>query len=246
MRISFPVAIQQRVRASRPAIIVLGAFAVVSVATVSAHFVKGLGPTGSTSAFVSSPTNTADAPIQVRWGLLPADDTGLRVVCFYVANTSQPRGDRPDWPRVTGVGFELPGSPSGFALLEPLNADWGLVEGVTRSLAGHGTVTLDFAIVADVNPTGRTPGRPHDPAGIPPGQEGGVRGVGTRFCVSGPFPDTLPGLGSTTIERILNGVVVGFHGVDAVHQGTDAGVWFPTPAGTTGPGPVPRMSPLYQ
>jgi hypothetical protein len=233
-------------RILRSAIIVPGALVFVSVASVSAHFVKGLGPSGSTSAFVSSPTDGADAPIQLKWGSLAAGDAGLRVVCFYVANTSEPRFDRPDWPRVTGVGFELPGSVSGFALVDPLDADWQLVEGVTTSLGGHGTVTLDFAIVADVNPTGRTPGHPHSPAGIPPGQQGGVRGVGTRFCVSGPFPDTLPGLGSTTIERILNGVVVGFHGVDAAHHGTDAGVWFPTPTGTTGPGPIPRMIPLYQ
>lgn len=242
MRISLPV-LAAHIRAFRHAIMVLSAFALVSVVSVSAHVVKGLGPSGATSAFVSSPTNTADAPIQVRWGSLPADDTGLRVVCFYVANTSQPRGDRPDWPRVTGVGFELPESVSGFALLEPLDADWRLVEGVTTSLPGHGTVTLDFAIVADVNPTGRTPGHPDDPAGIPPGQQGGVRGVGTRFCVSGPFPDTLPGPVPTTIERILNGVVVGFHGVDDAHQGTDAGVWFPTPAVPDSP---PRMIPLYQ
>ena len=246
MRISLPVGAPQSIRAFRPAIIVLGALAFVSVANVSAHFVKGLGPSGSTSAFVSSPSEGADPPIQVKWGSLPAGDTGLRVACFYVANTSQPRVDRPDWPRITGVGFELPGSPSGFALVDSVDGDWQLVEGVRTSLADHGTVTLDFAIIADVNPTGRTPGNPHDPAGIPPGQQGGVRGVGTRFCVSGPFPDTLPSLGSTTIERILNGVVVGFHGVDDADHGTDNGVWFPTPAGTTGPGPIPRMIPLYQ
>lgn len=245
MTTSFPFAARQSVRAPRLAIAVLGALALVSVVSLSAHFVKGVGPSGSTSAFVSSPTDGADAPIQVKWGSA-AGDTGLRVVCFFVANTSQPRMDRPDWPRVTGVGFELPNSVSGFALVDPVDADWHLVEGVTASLAEHGTVTLDFAIVADVNPTGRTPGRPKDPAGLPPGQQGGVRGVGTRFCVSGPFPDTLPGLGSTTIERILNGVVIGFQGVDDGEQGTDAGVWFPTPAGTTGPGSIPRTIPLYQ
>lgn len=241
MRITPLVIARKRVRASRLPMIVLGALASVSVASVSAHFVKGLGPLGSTSAFVSSPTDGSDAPIQVKWG---SGDTGLRVLCFNVANTSQPRVDRPDWPRVTGVGLELPGLVSGFALVEPLDAGWQLVEGVA-SLAEHGTVTLDFAIVADVNPTGRSGGHPHDPAGIPPGQQGGVRGVGTRFCVSGPFPDILPGLGSASIERILNGVVVGFHGVDGAHHGTDAGVWFPTPAGTTGPGPIGRMIPLY-
>jgi len=244
MTTTLPVAASQVVRALRVALIVFGALGFLSVMSVSAHFVLGVGPSGSTSAFVSSPTDGTDAPIQVKWGSA-AGDTGLRVVCFYVANTSQPRADRPDWPRVTGVGFELPGSISGFALVGPVDADWHLVEGVSASLSEEQSVTLDFAIVADVNPTGRTPGRPEDPAGIPPGQQGGVRGVGTRFCVSGPFPDALPGPVSATIERILNGVVVGFHGVDDARHGTDAGVWFPTPAGTTGPGPFPRMIPLY-
>src|SRR5690349_19404548 len=79
MKISRPVAAPQTVRAFRPAIIVLGALAFVSVANVSAHFVKGLGPSGSTSAFVSSPSDGTDPPIQVKWGSLPAGDTGLRV-----------------------------------------------------------------------------------------------------------------------------------------------------------------------
>jgi hypothetical protein len=41
-----------------------------------------------------------------------------------------------------------------------------------------------------------------------------------HYCVSGPFPAQL-----TKIEDILNGVVVGFHGVDENSQGVDAGVW---------------------
>lgn len=242
MRISLNAGSRQSAPDSRLVIIVLGALTLISVARMSAHFVEGLGPSGSTSAFVSSPSDGADAPIQLKWG----SDTGVRVACFYVANTSQPRVDRPGWPRATAVGFELPGSLSGFALVAPLDGNWKLVEGAEASLAGHENVTLDFAIVASVNPVGNTPGQPHDPAGIPPGQQSGVRGVGTRFCVSGPFPDTLPGVGSTTIERILNGVVVGFHGVDDGPRGTDAGVWFPAPQGSTGPGPIPRPIPLYQ
>jgi hypothetical protein len=240
MRISPLLVIRPTIRAR----FAIGVLVAASAAHLSAHFVKGLGPTGSTSAFVSSPTAGTDAPIAINWGA-PGVDTGLRITCFFVANTSLPRADRPEWPRVTGVGFELPGSPSGFALLDPLDGDWSLVEGVKSALPDHGTVTLDFAIVAGTNPTGRTPSRPQDPAGIPPGQDA-VRGAGTRFCVSGPFPDSLPGLGSTTIERLLNGVVVGFHGVEDSGHGTDEGVWFPTPAGTTGPGPVPRLIPLYE
>jgi len=146
------------------------------------------------------------------------------VVCFYVANTSLPRADRPGWPRITGVGFELPGTLSGFSLLTPLDGDWELVEDVHASLPGHGEVTLDFALVAPANPTGRTPGRPHDPAGIPPGQQA-ARGAGTRFCVSGPFPASLNGTQPTTIEQIINGVVVGFHGIEGDHPSTDVGVW---------------------
>ena len=102
-----------------------------------------------------------------------------------LANPSDERVDRPGWPRVTGVGLELPGAPTGFALLSPLDGNWELSEGVTVSMPGHDPVTLDFAIHARVNPTGRTPGRPHQPRGVPPGQPDLTRGTGTRFCVSG-------------------------------------------------------------
>lgn len=72
---------------------------------------------------------------------------------------------------------------------------------------------------------------------IPPGQSE-VRGSGQPFCVSGPFPDT-------TIEGIIDGVVVGFHGVQGRGPWNDVGVWFPTVPGTPGPGAVPRAIPLY-
>jgi hypothetical protein len=93
-------------------------------------------------------------------------------------------------------------------------------------------VTLDFAIVARHHPVLRWPPPPVEPRGIPPGQQG-VRGAGTRFCVSGPFPDTLPNLATedpldtvnTSIEGLLNGVVVGFHGVPGNPGGFDAGLW---------------------
>ena len=103
MRISSNAGSRQSPSDSRLAIIVLGALTLMSVAHMSAHFVDGLGPSGSTSAFVSSPSDAADAPIQLKWG----SDTGLRVACFHVANTSQPRVDNPGWPRVTAVGFEF-------------------------------------------------------------------------------------------------------------------------------------------
>ena len=87
----------------------------------------------------------------------------------------------------------LPGAPSGFALLEPLDGEWELAEGIRAEIPGHDTVTLDVAIVARVNPVGRSRRGPHALLGLPPGQLS-VRGSGTRFCVSGPFPDTVPDL----------------------------------------------------
>ena len=146
------------------------------------------------------------------------------------ANTSAPRNDDPDWPRITAVGFELPGDPSGFSLLEPLDGTWEIVEDVEASIPGHGTVTLDFALRADVNPAGFSRRGPNSPLGIPPGQAA-TRGSGTRFCVSGPFPDTLPdlavpgGIIDTTIERLITGVVVGFHRSKRFGPSTDIGVW---------------------
>jgi hypothetical protein len=233
-------------------LVLFAAISIASLATLSAHVVKGLGSPHLATAFVSSPSAGADAPIRIAWGTAPVGMTSLRVVCFYAANTSTPRVDRPDWPRVTAVGFELPGAPSGFALMTPIDGDWELVEGVEATVPGPGTVTLDFAIVARVNPTGRTPGKPHDPRGIPPGQLG-QRGQGIRFCVSGPFPDVLPNRATadpedivpTTIEGLIDGVAVGFHGVEGNDQGTDVGVWFPPLPGTTVPGPDPRIIPLY-
>ena len=205
-------------------IILLLAFVLASLTAISAHSVRSV--IGSpVKAFVSSPTSANDPPIAVQW-LNPSStppttyDTGLRVVCFFVANPSLADAARPDWPRITSVGFELPGAPSGFALIDPVGNDWRLRENVATTLAGQ-DVTLDFTIEAGVNPTGRTPGRPSDPLGIPPGQPDSTRRAGTRFCVSGPFPPQL-----TKIEDILNGVVVGFHGVDGMHQGVDSGVWF--------------------
>ena len=225
-----------------------GAFVLASLAVVSAHNVKGLQSPTLARAFVSSPSVGGDPSIPIAWGTgLATVDTGLRVICFYVANPSPERLDRPGWPRVTGVGLELPGAPAGFALLSPLDGNWELSEGVRASMFDEGRVTLDFAIRARVNPTGRTPGRPHQPLGVPPGQPDLTRGIGTRFCVSGPFPEVVPNLATpddesdtipATVEALLNGVVVGFHGVDDGDDGTDAGVWTPTP-------PLTRPVPMY-
>jgi hypothetical protein len=93
-------------------------------------------------------------------------------------------------------------------------------------------VTLDFAIVARATPAPWWLPQLADPVGIPPGQAN-VRGSGTRFCVSGPFPDTLPNLttldphdvAATTIENLLNGAVVRFDRVYGNPGGLDVGVW---------------------
>ena len=194
----------------------LSALLIAAAATgLSAHVVRGLDFPTLATAFVSSPTGAADAPLAVRWG---AVDTGLRIVCFSVANTSPARADRPDWPRVTGAGFELPGTLTGFALVEPLDGDWQLIEGPRVTLRGT-KVTLDFAIV---RAGGLRQGR--HPRGIGPGQPA-VRGSGQRFCVSGPFPDEVTPGQPTTIEQILNGVVIGFQGVEGGVGGSDFGVW---------------------
>ena len=158
-----------------------------ALAGLSAHVVRGLAFPAQATAFVSSPSAGADAPIPILWG---AQDTGLRVVCFNVANSSPPLAGAPEWPRVIGAGFELPGTPAGFSLLSPTDGAWELIEGAALPVPGHGGVGLDFAIVA----------RPATLRGLPPGQAA-VRGSGTRFCVSGPFPATVNGA-PATIETL--------------------------------------------
>ena len=83
----------------RTAIVLLCALIVSLAASLSAHVVKGLVSPTLATAFVSSPSSGVDAPIPIRWGTV---DSGHRVVCFNVANTSPERLDRPGCPRVTG------------------------------------------------------------------------------------------------------------------------------------------------
>jgi hypothetical protein len=101
-------------------------------------------------------------------------------------------------------------------------------------------MTIDFALVAPVNPVGHTVGgQPHRLLGIPPGQPEG-RGNGTRFCVSGPFPNkpAMPPAPPApyTIEELINGVVIRFHRVEGHGPSFDVGVWH---------NPAPRPIPLY-
>jgi hypothetical protein len=158
----------------------------VWLTTLSAHVVRGiLNPTQAT-AFVSSPSATEDVPIPVKWA---AEDSGLRIACFNIANTSPASASVPGWPRVTAFGFELAGARSGFALLNGQN-EWQVLEGISASLPGRGNVILDVVIAARGS-------------GIAPGQAA-TRGAGTKLCLSGPFPD------GPSIEQLINGVAVGF------------------------------------
>ena len=171
------------------------------LATLSAHLVKGiLYPTQAT-AFVSSPSAAEDAAVAIRWG---ADDTGLRIACFNVANTSPVLQGSPGWPKVTAFGFELSGARAGFTLLTPSDGSWQVVSNVPASLLGRGNVTLDLAILSSG-------------PGLSPGQAA-VRGSGTRFCLGGPFPDGF------NIEQLINGVVVGFQ-VQESGPLVDLGLW---------------------
>ena len=171
-----------------------------SYTILSGHIVRGiLNPTQAT-AFVSSPSAADDAPIAIKWG---TDDTGLRIACFNVANTAPVLPSAPGYPRITAVGFELPGARAGFTLLGH-EGEWQVINNAPASLLGRGNVTLDFVLLARG-------------AGLLPGQAA-TRAASTRFCVSGPFPDGL------NVEQLLNGVAVGFQ---AQTNGpiVDIGLW---------------------
>ena len=62
-----------------PLVIVLSCAVVGSLATLSAHVVRGLTYPSFATAFVSSPSAGTDSPIPVAWG---SQATGLRVICF--------------------------------------------------------------------------------------------------------------------------------------------------------------------
>lgn len=185
---------------------------------VSAHVVRGVTERTAT-AFVGSPTAGTDVPVPIAWGAgEPPDgfDSGVSVACFHVANTTQRPGS--EWPRLTAVGFELPGTRSGFTLLSPRNQGWHLVENIAVDTP-RGSLTVDFAIVAPVNPMGHSTAPWHRRLlGLPPNQPSG-RFNGTPFCVAGPFPPDL------TIEQIIGGVVVRFHRVQPKGPSTEIGLW---------------------
>jgi hypothetical protein len=163
-----------------------------TVIEVSAHRVIGVNHPTLHVAAVRSPTaSPVDLPI-------PIVDTGLSVACFRVTNSS-------DTSYITGVGLELPGDLSGFALISPLDRGWSIQEGVDA--AGYPDATMDFAVVTGTHFAG---GKPKQ--GIQK-EEGPV-----TICVSGPFPPT-------PIETLLNGVFVRFEGGESYANATDIGVW---------------------
>lgn len=182
---------------SRLRVRMLVLFAVITVGAaieVSAHRVIGIGHPTVNIAAVRSPTaSPVDAPV-------PIYNTGLSVICFRVTNSSTADN------RITGVGLELPGELSGFALVSPLDRGLSLHENV--DVPGFPDATMDFAVVAGTNFTG---GRPK--LGIPPGDPP------LMICVSGPFDTAVP------IETMLNGVFVGFRGQEPHTSGFDIGVW---------------------
>lgn len=182
------------------AALAVGTLLVVSISPVSAHVVRGILYPAQATAFVSSPSATEDLPIALRWG---TDDAGVRIACFNVANTAAAQANT-GYPRITAVGFELPGVRGGFSLVTPSTDEWRVVSNAPSSLLGRGSVTLDVVLLARGT-------------GLPPGQPA-TRGSGTRFCLAGPFPDGL------SIEQIINGVVVGFQR-DADGPIVDIGVW---------------------
>jgi len=185
----------------RLAVAATAALIMCSMPVVSAHVVRGiLFPTQAT-AFVSSPSAAEDVPVALRWG---TDDTGLRVACFNVANTAVATASNAGYPRLSAIGFELPGVRGGFSLITPSPDDWRVVSNAPASLLGRGSVTLDVVLLARGS-------------GLPPGQPA-TRGSGTRFCLAGPFPDGF------SIEQIINGVVVGFQR-EADGPIADIGIW---------------------
>lgn len=206
-----------------------------ALTSLSAHAIRGLGNPDQARALVSSPSAGDDLVVPIKW----ATDTGLRVACFNVANSSPPRADNPNYPRITAVGFELIGNGSGFALVSPLDGNWDLVEDVTAVLADHGRVKVDIALVARVKPLLWFLKGHHGLPGLAPGQPE-ARGSGTRFCVSGPFRNqpekpAPPDDPLHAIEDIINGVLVRFDGLQDRRFPTDVGVW----TTAAGPRPIP-------
>lgn len=202
---------QVHTSAGRPSSLVFALALVALSASIGyAHTYLGLEQPALVRARVQSPNAAVtDLPI-------PIPGTGLSIVCFKVRNTS------PDDSRITAIGFDLPGSPTGFTLVSPTDGEFHLIE-QTSQVPQLPDVTLDFALV-----TGRTfgGGRPH--SGLPPGD------TLTTFCVSGPFPDeedpsNPPARRPVSIERLLDLGVLRVQRVGPDGEGGDVAVWSERP-----------------
>lgn len=167
----------------------------LSASAVLAHRVLGRNYPTLVTALVQSPSaSPVDLPI-------PLWDTGLSVVCIKVTNTSTIN------TRITAIGLELPGKPSGFALVSPLDGGLSIQENV-EGVPGFAGVALDVVVSSA---GGFTSGRPR--LGLPPST------TPTVICLSGPFDPKVP------IETALNGVFVRFDSGDPNSTASDIGVW---------------------
>ena len=178
----------------------------LSVGIGYAHNYYSLEGLTAVSARVQSPNaTTTDLPIRIP-------GTDLSIMCFKVRNTT------PDDSRITAIGFDLPGSPTGFTLLSPTDGRFQLIEQASQ-VPQLPDVTLDFALV-----TGRTFGGGQPNAGLPRSD------TPTIFCVSGPFPEepdpaNPPARRLVPIEDLLNLGVLRMQRVGLDGEDGDVAVW---------------------
>jgi hypothetical protein len=172
------------------------ALALIGGAMLQAHTYVGIVDRVNARARVQSPNgSTVDFPI-------PIPGTDLSVVCFRVRNSS------PYDSRITAIGFDVPGTAAtGYTLISPTDSAFHLIEHVSNVPELHET-TLDFALV-----TGRTFGGGQPNEGLAPSL------TLTTFCVSGPFPQTVP------IERLIDTGVVRMQRVGPDAESGDVLVW---------------------
>ena len=217
------------------------AFVLASSIAVPAHVIKSLDSPDRVTAFVSSPTAGSDVQIRIAWG----SDTNLRVACFNVANTSVKDPVTTDDPRVTSVGLELPGSPTGFALLAPLDEGWRLHRrrrGLARiRRSRHPRLRHRRHRQSNRTHAGQSTGSRRNYLG-PTRRSRSRYAFLCQRTVSGRAAGAVNRRsdrhGANDNRRTAQRRRRGFHGVDGSHQGRDAGVWFPPPGTSARPIPL--------
>ena len=172
---------------------------VVLTGALYAHTYVGLNDPTVRARIESPNSNVADLP-------QPIPGTADSLVCVNVRNASEFFD-----PRITAIGFDLPDPPDGgprigFRLIES-PAGFHLIEGVFN-VPERPDAVLDFAIV-----TGHTFGGGRPDLGLPRSL------TRTRFCVVGPFDQTLP------IERMIDHGVLRFQRVGADGEAGDIAVF---------------------